>query len=175
MTLKNELIYKVLKASDDLRGLDLFPQYEISLKLKSEDKIELVAKEEVMVRILNANANYDGINLDDVLVQSLKNKDKRTAREELIQRALRADNNLYGIKLDDLYSKILRLNPDITFRETVIIRMLDYMNDDLEFFNFDDIAEKILRFIEKNKRTLRQQLLYKIYNKQNEDLLKSFS
>lgn len=94
MTLKSELIYKTLKASDDLRGLDLFFYYNTTLKLKYEDKIELVAKEEVMVRILNANANYDGIQLDDVLVQSLKNKDKRTPREELIYRALRADNNL---------------------------------------------------------------------------------
>jgi len=61
MTLKSELIYKTLKASDDLRGLDLFFYYNTTLKLKYEDKIELVAKEEVMVRILNANANYDGI------------------------------------------------------------------------------------------------------------------
>jgi len=48
------------------------------------------------------------------------------------------------------------------------------MNDDLEFFEFDDIAEKILRFIDKNKRTNKQQLLYKIYNKTADDLVKSF-
>jgi hypothetical protein len=48
------------------------------------------------------------------------------------------------------------------------------MNDDLEFFEFDDIAEKILRFIDKNKRTNKQQLLYKIYNKTADDLVRSF-
>jgi len=71
----------------------------------------------------------------------------------LIYRAFRADSNLYGIKLDDIFAKTVRLNPDITFRENVIIRILDCPNEDLEFFEFDDIAEKILRFIERSKRT----------------------
>lgn len=109
------------------------------------------------------------------MVQSLKMKEKRSAREELIYRALRADNNLYGIKLADIFVKTIRLNPDITFRENVIIRILDCPNDDLEFFEFDDIAEKILRFIERAKRNYRQHLLYKVYNKTSEDLQKIFS
>jgi len=130
--------------------------------------------EQLILRIMNTDEHFSGLNLDDIVIHILKRKENRTDREELIFRAIRTNEMLSNIILKDLFLVHVRNLREKSIKDELLIRTLK-VNSDLVGLELKDMLEHTLYKIERVNRTYQEQLILKVLNNKLNKRTQAFS